>query len=420
MTSRDSSRLALGSAASGLLAYVFFALASRSLGADQAAPVSVLWSYWAMSAAVLTFPVQHWIIRKVTVDGHEAGVARTLPLLWLVVALLGVVAGLLAYLFRQRLFGIDDAAFPAMVAGITLGSFFIGVVRGVLSGRGRFGSTALSLATENGTRVALAALAVLLGGGSVAVGVALVLGPLSALVWLPSLRLRRGTAVPAAGHASLRESLSLLSGVAGGSLIGQAVLTGAPVVLAAVGGAPASVTSLFLALAVWRAPYIVAMGVTPQLTAALTRVVSHGPRRQVVQVARATVAAVAGCSAVAALLGLWALQPLLRVAFGADVRLHGLALAGLGVGTMVALGNLVLLLVLLALGRSRAATAVWLVALALAAAWLGLGTGTAPAVRVVVAFLVAEVTAFALLEVAIERFSGRGEPPSAEGGTHVV
>ena len=85
--SRDSARLALGSAVAGVLAYVFFMLASRALGAERAAPVSVLWSIWAISAAVLTFPVQHWIIRRFTADGHEMHVSRALA------PLCGVVSG---------------------------------------------------------------------------------------------------------------------------------------------------------------------------------------------------------------------------------------------------------------------------------------------------------------------------------------
>lgn len=409
VTSTDSVRLALGSAASGLLAYVFFMLASRSLGAAVAAPVSVLWSYWAISAAVLTFPVQHWLVRRFTVDGVDADVARALGTFTAVVGALSVGAGLLAFLTREQLFGLNGAAFPVMVTGTTLGSFFIGVVRGCLSGCGRFGSTALSLAGENGLRVAAAGVVMWAEGGPVAFGVALVLGPAFAVVWLPTLRLGRGPGGPA--RAGVRESLSLLSGVVGGSLIAQLVLTGGPVVLAVIGGAPAEVTALFLALSVWRAPYIVAMGVTPQLTAALTRLVRAGPPRRVLRVTRLTVVLVVLGAALAALLGATVLQPLLRVAFGADVRLDELALIGLGIGTVLALGNLVLLLVLLAQGRSRFTTLAWVVALAVSGCLLLVEQEASPLWRVVVAFLTAEVVAFALHEVAIERSAARHDSP---------
>ncbi|MBA2463514.1 MAG: hypothetical protein H0V42_00860, partial [Nocardioidaceae bacterium] len=67
-----TSALAAGSIVSGLLAYLFFALVTRGLGAEPAAPVSVLWSYWGFAAAGVTFPVQHWIARSVAAGGEGA------------------------------------------------------------------------------------------------------------------------------------------------------------------------------------------------------------------------------------------------------------------------------------------------------------------------------------------------------------
>ena len=58
---RDTSALAVGSATSGLLAYVFFAIVTRALGSEGAAPLSVLWAYWSFAGAALTIPIQHWI-----------------------------------------------------------------------------------------------------------------------------------------------------------------------------------------------------------------------------------------------------------------------------------------------------------------------------------------------------------------------
>ena len=39
----------VGAAVTGVLAYVVFALTTRALGSDAAAPVSVLWSYWTLA-----------------------------------------------------------------------------------------------------------------------------------------------------------------------------------------------------------------------------------------------------------------------------------------------------------------------------------------------------------------------------------
>jgi hypothetical protein len=336
---RDSAILASGSVANGLLAYVFFALATQSLGADRAAPVAVLWSYWALAAAVLTLAVQHWVIRTLAHDGHGATVAASIPRIVVGSGVLSVVAGLVAFAFRQTLFDLDGLAFPAMVAAVTAGSLFTGLVRGALAGRERYRPTAASLAGENLVRVLAAILVAILGGGAEAFGVALLVGPLVGLVWLRSLRFETPARVSA-----IRNPLALLSGIAGGMLLAQIVLTGAPVVLAVAGGASAEVTSLFVALAV---------------------------------------------------IGVTLLQPVLHAIFGSDVDLSDRQLVELGTGTAVALGNLALLLMLLALGRSRSATGAWLVALAVSGGWI-LVSGMEPLERVVLAFLIAQLTAFAM------------------------
>ena len=88
---RHTSALAAGSAVSGLLAYVFFAVVTRALGSTAAAPVSVLWAYWSFAGAALTFPLQHWIARSVSAHGGERSVREPLPGIALVSLLLAVV-----------------------------------------------------------------------------------------------------------------------------------------------------------------------------------------------------------------------------------------------------------------------------------------------------------------------------------------
>jgi O-antigen/teichoic acid export membrane protein len=390
---RDSGALAAGSVAAGLLAYGFFALTTHSLGAGGAAPVSILWSYWSAVAAVLTFTLQHWTIRTLAHDDHEGTVARALPKIAIMAAVLAGLAGLVAYVFREPLFGDPGIIFPVLVAAITVGSMFMGLLRGALAGRQRYGATAASLVGENAVRVILAVAVVVAGGGSKAFGVALASGPVIGLVWVGSLRFVRGPATaPASGSP-----LALVSETAGGSLISQVVLTSAPVVLAAAGGAPDQVTSLFVALAVWRAPYLIALGVTPKLTGGLTRLAVNRQVRPLARLRVLTVAGVICAAALAVLVSLTLFQPLLHVAFGSDVGLPDWALAATGVGTAIAVGNLVFMLLMLAFGRSGQATAAWAVAVVIAAGWLGLSGGLAPMSRVVVAFVLAEAIAFVLL-----------------------
>jgi hypothetical protein len=79
-----------------------------------------------------------------------------------------------------------------------------------------------------------------------------------------------------------------------------------------------------------------------------------------------------------------------------------------GVGTVLALANLVLLLMLLARGRSGTAAGAWVAALGVATAWLA-GADVAPLERVVVAFAGAQATAFVVMLV--------GETTASRAGT---
>jgi O-antigen/teichoic acid export membrane protein len=406
---RQTGALGAGTVVGGLLAYAFFAMATRSLGASAAAPVSVLWTYWTMAAAILTFPLQHWTIRLLT-RGAEGTLARSRGRIWIGAAVLSVFSALLAYLARDLLFHDPTVAYPAMVAGITAGATLSGLVRGALAGRGRFAATGLSMATENLLRVALGVVVALAGGGAVAFGIVLVLGSFSAFFWPSSLRFDAQGTVAA---ESISSPLALASGLAAGSLIAQIVLTGGPVALAALGGTPRQVTSLFAALAVWRAPYLAVLGVTPRLTPALTRMTLTGDERRLRSARRWILLAVVGAAGAAFLAGATFVPPLLRAVFGSDVVLDRIPSALIGVGTAAAVGNLVLLLVMLALGTSRPVNRAWLIAAAVVGAIL-VAVPLEPLDRVVTAFVAAQLTAFALL--AVTRIRGQPGPAAQDAG----
>ena len=409
---KQTGALGAGTVVSGLLAYAFFAMATRTLGASAAGPVSVLWTYWTMAAAILTFPLQHWTIQLLT-RGAEGTLARSQGRIWIGAAVLSAFSALLAYLARDLLFHDPTVAYPAMVAGITAGATLSGLVRGALAGRGRFAATGLSMATENLLRVVLGAVVVLAGGGAVAFGLVLVLGSFSAFFWPSSLRFDAGGNAAA---ESISSPLALASGLAAGSLIAQIVLTGGPVALAALGGTPRQVTSLFAALAVWRAPYLAVLGVSPRLTPALTRMTLTGDERRLRNARRWIVLTVVGAAGAAFLAGATIVQPLLRAVFGSDVVLDRLPSALIGVGTAAAVGNLALLLLMLALGTSRPVNRAWLIAVAVVAAIL-VAVPVAPLDRVVTAFVAAQLTAFALLLAAPLRGQQAPSTPEAADAT---
>ena len=409
---RNTSALALGSVASGVLAYVFFALVTRALGPELAAPVSVLWAYWSFAGAALSFPLQHWIARTVEAAGDEGEVRAALPGVVRLVVATTVVATAAAWLGRDLLFHSGTAWFPVLVGLVTLGSALMGVVRGVLTARHRFRAVGAGLVAENALRcVAAAALMVAGVDDPVAYGFCLVAGYATAGLWSSALRVGTG-----ARDLSAPSATAFLGGSAGGQLIGQAVLTGGPVVLALAGGSATEITALFAGLALFRAPYTFAVGMVAAVTSAFTRLVVE---RRTDVLRRIRLRIVAGTLVVAALAGVLgaALGPaVLRLVFGPDVRLSSDLTAVLAVASTVAMTNLLLTVMVMAHGRTGALVLSWVVALVPGAVWFA-GSGGSALERTCAAFLVVEAAACCLLLVVETRLGQRLGGRSAASNT---
>jgi O-antigen/teichoic acid export membrane protein len=381
----------VGSAVSGVLAYVFFALVTRALGASGAAPVSVLWSGWSLTGAALTFPLQHWLVRTVTAAaGQEGGVLRALPRVLALVAALAVLVTVAAWWGRSLLFHRDGLAFPVLVGALVVGSAVTGVLRGVLTARGRLAAVGIALVAENAVRCVLA-LFLMLAGSSDAFwfGLALVLGQVVALCWAGALRLQPG----GGGDTPW---LPFLFGAGGGQLVGQVVLTSGPVVLALIGGSAAEVTGLFAALALLRLPYTLALGAVSPLTAVFTRMATAGGDSALARVLHVLLPATVVASLAGASLAGPVGPSLLGVVFGRTVHLSGALCAVVAAGSVFAVGSLLLSLVVMARGRAGTMLGSWIFALAAAAGSLAIGPG-APVTTVAVTFLVSELAAFGAL-----------------------
>jgi O-antigen/teichoic acid export membrane protein len=405
---RDSSALAAGSVVSGILAYVFFATTTRALGPEAASPVSVLWTYWSFSAAALTFPAQHWIARSVALHQDESDVRSALPRLSSLLVLVALLVGLLSWLARDELFHRDGLAFPALMAVVTLGSGVMGLARGTLTGRRRFGSVAAFFVAENSARC-LGAVLLVLGGvkDPVAYGAALIGGHLVVVMWPSSLRLGPST------DRATQPALRFISGASGGQLLAQAVLTGGPVVLALGGGTAVEVTAMFAGLALFRAPYTISLGLVSQLTGLFTTLVAQDRRTTLVRARRLIVCVVIAAAAVAAAVGATAGPGLVRLIFGPDVLLESQQTMLLAVGSAVALGNLVLTVLLLALNRSAGVARGWLVSCLATGVFFAVAD-IAPLDRTCWAFLLAQAGAFVVLLV--EESRGRSRLPLAAPG----
>jgi O-antigen/teichoic acid export membrane protein len=395
----------VGSAVSGLLAYVFFAIVTRVLGAEASAPVSVLWTYWSLAAAALTFPVQHWVARSVAATGDDHVVRRSLPAVSAMVLVISPVVGLVAWWARDPLFHRADAWFPLLVVAATIGSGMTGVVRGMLQARQRFRAVAVGLVLENLVRCVVSlALAAAGNRDPVAYGLALIAGYVTSLLWPWTLRMtRRGV-----DHES---PLALLGAASGGQLLSQVVLTGGPVLLALTGGSATEVTVLFAGLALFRAPYTLSLGIVTQLTGRFTVLVAFRRYRDLARIRWALVTATVTLGLLAAPVGALAGPVLLPLIFGDDVRLPGRLTAVLASGSTVAIAALVTTLLLIALGRTMGLVRAWLIAAVPGAVVFVLWP--APVLDLTCwVFLVVEVGAFAWMVLEHVRGTSSMRPPT--------
>lgn len=402
--SRDAGALTVGTIVSGIAAYAFIAVGTRVAGASGFAPVSILWTLWAATAAFITFPVQHWAVRTIEADGHEGGVRATVPTLVLLAALLGLSMTAALWWIRVDIFGTSAWQFPVLSGVLPLGSVAMGLNRGVLSGRRRFVATSFAIVGENAIRLIAASAVALVGGeASVGLGVSIVLGFAVALFWPGSFVLRAPPHTDPSG-GPVGSPLRFLGGVAGGSLASQLILTSGPLVLAWLGGAAHEVTGLFAALAIARAPYMVSTGVAPRITSTLTTWAVSG---EIVLLRRlrngVAMGAALAATAVAGLAWLFG-QDVMRAAFGEGTELAPALLAPIAGGAITAIAALVITLILIARGTTTAVTVAWLASTAAACVVLALGPPDA-LTRVVAAIVLAQVVAAILLWVADVRYA---------------
>lgn len=401
----ESGALLAGSLMNGLAAYGFIALGTRLLGAAAFSPVAIVWVFWAFSAALLTFPIQHWVIRQGALDGHLGGVRMALGR---VVRLAGVVAageGVVAALWRERLFGEGNWAWPLVVVMVAVGAAFLGLVRGVLAGSGRYGAAAGVIGGENLLRLAVGAALLGLGGGPLSLAAALAAGPAVALAFPGAWRL---------GARSTERASTGLVGAAGLSvLLAQVVLNSGPPLVSSLGGVEREVTALFTALAVFRAPYLVALGLSVRATYPLTRLVEERGRSGLRGPAWATLSGSLAAAALAfAVARPWG-PPLIRALFGAGTDLPGTPTGLIAAGCVVALGGLALTVMLIAASARVALVGSWVLGTVVGVAMLVWGASLGPVDRVVVAFVGAEAAA---LVAAATALSASGATSRRVGG----
>jgi O-antigen/teichoic acid export membrane protein len=357
----DSAALVVGTVVSGLAVYAVSIVGIRTYGSAEFAPISVLWTLWAVFVAVLTFPIQHWIIHRMARDASEDAVAAAVPRIVLAGAGLAILLGACSWLAGTRLFGEQRVVWSVLTALLVIGATLTGVVRGVLAGRRKFGSVAAFIAAENILRLVACGVVVAAGGSVEAFGLALVAGAACVAAWPGAFRL------VASDRAVPPPVASFIGGLGTGNILAQVVLTAGPVVLSAMGAEAAEVTALFVTMALFRAPYVVALGLSVKLTGPVTERAAAGDRAALRRLVGRTsgAAVVSACLAVPIALAIG--TQLVDFVYGQSAAPSSRVVALVAAGSVLALGTLALTVILAAQTETARVAAAWAVAVVAAA-----------------------------------------------------
>jgi len=380
-------------AATGLLTYGFFAVASHTLDPDQYGQIVVLWAVVFVLVATLFRPVEQLLARTLAEldagGGSRRRALRIAATIQLGFALAFAVAALaLRVPLEQDLLDGEALLFWVLVGSVLAfsASFFL---RGYLAGSRRFGLYATLVVVDGAARLAFAlaaAIGVATGFDLIAIGIA-VAPTLSIGVALLAIRGATVGAVPAPrpppeparGAAVSAAPAPEMTFAHGGGfaaavlvimLSEQVFLNGGPLITRALDG-PAAAGFIFNVLMVARAPVVVFQAIAASLLPHLTRLRSRGAAGAEAfdESVRLTVLVIGGLAVLAVLVVLAAGPALMQIAFGSDHTYDRVGLAIVAGGMGFYLSAATLNQAALAQGQARRAAACWAGCAALFVAW---------------------------------------------------
>lgn len=400
--------LSVGIASTGILSFLYLALASQQLSARDYGHVSLLWSIAFVIMSVIYRPIEQLLSRTIAqrrargLGGHPL---RTPALLQAAFALAFLAAALaLRGPLQDGILGGSATLYWILVVAVLAyaGSYF---ARGWLAGHERFAAYGGLVLLESTSRFCFAlaaALGITSGQSAIAVGIAvapfvsLVVVPL-AVVGVRSRRRARGAAAApaaapdghdapaldaagegpahaqveeAAGDLSLRHGTKFAVAVFAIMLAEQTLMNAAVLIVQADAG-PALAGFVFNVLLIVRAPLQLFQAVQTSILPHLAGLAARAGEDEFARAVRVTVVAIAAFAGACALgllaIGPWAMTTLLGDK-GFTYDRWGLALVAVGMGFHLVAGTLNQ--AALARGRAPLAAVAWLAAAVLFVAWV--------------------------------------------------
>jgi O-antigen/teichoic acid export membrane protein len=390
---RGARVLSIGIAATGLVTFAYFAVASHVLDEVDYKGISLLWAVLFVVVSVIYRPIEQLLSRSIAERralGHAEHPLRV-PLLLqgaFALAFLAVAVPLREPL-TEDVFDGSATLYRVLVGSVVAyaASYF---ARGWLAGNQRFGLYGGLVLLESFGRFLFpvaVAIGLLEGQGAVALGI--LAAPLISLAVVPwALRRRtRASDAPAGTGPTLRQGGGFAAAVLAVMLAEQTIMN-APVLLADATSADAALAGfVFNVLLIARAPLQLFQAVQTSLLPHLASLEATAGRAEFDRAITVTLLAIAGFAGAVAL-GLLAVGPLamdLLFGGGFDYGRTGLAIVALGMGCHLAAGTLNQ--AALARGRQRRAAVAWLAAATGLVVWLLLPVVDDVLLRVEVGYL---------------------------------
>jgi O-antigen/teichoic acid export membrane protein len=391
---RRASLLSIGVGITGLITYLYFAIASHELSREQYGQVAVLWASVFVVVSVLQRPVEQLLSRTVSENlahgtpiGHTVRVAATIQVS--VAVAFDAIAIALRDPIQNNLLHGNSTLYWIGVASVTAygASYF---ARGFLAGSHRLTIYALLIMSESVARTAFpAAVALGIASGQTAVAMGIVAAPTLSLIVVPFAFLRRfGGEAPTGAAAGgppegtpaeqrpeggppgdapvdrTTDEFTLARGgrFAGGVfliMLSEQTFMNAGIILTNASAGAAAAGYIFNILMIARAPLQLFQAVQTSLLPHLTRLGSEGDEKDFRDSVRVTILAIAGFSAIVALVMLIAGPQVMQIAFGNKHSYERLGLVIVSIGMGLYLSAATLNQAALAKGQIRRASMCW-------------------------------------------------------------
>jgi O-antigen/teichoic acid export membrane protein len=429
---RRASLLSIGVGITGLITYLYFAIASHELSRDQYGEVTVLWVSVFIVISILQRPVEQLLSRTVSENlAHGTPIRRTVRVAATIQVSVALAFDVFALALRDpiqnNLLHGNSTLYWIGVAAVTAygASYF---ARGFLAGSHRLTIYALQIICESIARTAFPlAVAIGIASGQTAVALGIVAAPTLSLIVVPFAFFRRFGSEPAAEAAPADETTTDEFTLARGGRFAGAVFlimlseqtifnAGNLLVNATTGAAAAGY--VFNILMIARAPLQLFQAVQTSLLPHLTTLGSRGEEDDFRASIRVTILAIAGFAGLVALAMLVAGPELMQIAFGKKHTYQRADLVVVAIGMGVYLSAATLNQAALARGQVRRASFCFVGSATAFVVWMLIPIVSSDVDRVVIGYLGASALLGSLLywlyRQPIEPRDVRVEPGSTE------